>query len=110
MREINKQRKVDRKNPIKINAFESQNLNYPFHYHSNHYEVSLVLGGRGIRIVGDNVQEFYENDLVIIGPGVPHCWISAQPYDQSSNSRMQVIVGRSFELSRRAWLRHGLLA
>ena len=92
MREINKQRKVDRRNPIKISAFESQNLNYPFHYHSNHYEVSLVLGGRGIRIIGDNVQEFNENDLVIIGPGIPHCWISAQPDNQNSKSKMQVIV------------------
>jgi AraC-like DNA-binding protein len=92
MREVNQQRKVDRKNPIKINAFESQNLNYPFHYHSNQYEMTLVLGGRGIRVVGDNVSEFDENDLVLVGKGIPHTWISTQSGDQSSKSNFQVIA------------------
>ena len=92
MREVNQQRKVDRRNPIKINAFESQNLNYPFHYHSNQYEIALVLGGRGIRIVGDNVSEFEENELVIVGKGIPHSWISAHSNDQSTYSNIQVIV------------------
>ncbi len=92
MREINQQRKLDRRNPIKINAFESHNLNYPFHYHSNSIEISLVLGGRGIRVIGDNVSEFEENDLVIIGPGIPHCWISAQPNNQNLPGSIQVIV------------------
>jgi len=92
MREINQQRKLDRRNPVKINAFESHNLNYPFHYHSNHYEISLVLGGRGIRVIGDNVSEFGENDLVIIGPGIPHCWISTQSNNRNTQTSLQVIV------------------
>lgn len=92
MREINLQRKVDHKNPIKINAFESQILDYPYHFHSNQYELSLVLGGRGIRIVGDNVSEFEENDLVLVGNGIPHSWISTQSDDQGTQSPIQVIV------------------
>jgi AraC-like DNA-binding protein len=92
MREVNQQRKVDRKNPIKINAFETKNLNYPFHYHSNQYEITLVLGGRGIRLVGDNVSEFNEIDLVLVGKGIPHSWINAQSDEQITPSNMQVIV------------------
>ncbi len=92
MREINQQQSVDRRNPIKINAFEIQNLDYPFHYHSNQYEITLVLGGRGIRIVGNNISEFEGNDLVLVGQGIPHTWISTQSGDQNSQSSIQVIV------------------
>jgi AraC-like DNA-binding protein len=92
MREVNQQQKMDRRNPIKINAFESQNLNFPLHYHSNQYEMTLVLGGRGIRVVGDNVSEFDENDLVLVGKGIPHTWISTPSGDQGSRSNTQVIV------------------
>ncbi len=92
MRGVNQQQNVDRRNPIKINAFETKNLNYPLHYHSNHYEITLVLGGRGIRVVGDNVSEFDENDLVLVGKGIPHAWISTKSGDQSSQSNIQVIV------------------
>jgi len=92
MREVNQHQKVDRRNPIKINALESQNLNFPLHYHTNQYEMTLALGGRGIRVVGDNVSEFDENDLVLVGKGIPHTWISTQSGDQSSQSNIQVIV------------------
>ncbi len=92
MREVNQQQKVDRRNPIKINAFESQNLNFPLHYHSNQYEITLVLGGRGIRVVGDNVSEFDENDLILVGKGIPHAWISTESGDLTTQSNIQVIV------------------
>ena len=89
MRESNQQRKVDRSNPIKINAFETRSLNHPVHYHSYQFEMALVLGGRGIRVVGDNISEFGEIDLVLVGEGIPHAWISTESEDQSSQSNIQ---------------------
>jgi AraC-like DNA-binding protein len=54
--------------------------------------MTLVLGGRGIRVVGDNVSEFDENDLILAGKGIPHTWISTESGDLSTKSNIQVIV------------------
>jgi AraC-like DNA-binding protein len=93
MREVNKLQKIDKLHPVKINAFETHQLNYPLHYHSAEYELTLVLGGQGLRIAGDSIMEFKAYDLVLIGPGIPHCWINEDDDDIDSSSKsIQVIT------------------
>lgn len=46
----------------------------PFHHHPE-YELVLVLKGKGKRMIGDNVDRFMENDLIFMGPFLPHQWI-----------------------------------
>ncbi len=46
----------------------------PWHHHPE-YELVLILKGKGRRMVGDHVDRFEENDLVFIGPFLPHQWI-----------------------------------
>lgn len=41
------------------------------HFH-NGYEIALILNGSGKRVVGDNIENYAENDLVFIGPYLPH--------------------------------------
>jgi AraC-like DNA-binding protein len=41
------------------------------HFH-NGYEIALILKGNGKRVVGDNIEYFGDNDLVFIGPFLPH--------------------------------------
>ena len=48
-------------------------FDYPFHFH-NEYEINLVLGITGKRIVGDFTEDFNKLDLVLIAPNVPHSW------------------------------------
>ncbi len=48
-------------------------FDYPVHYHSD-YELNLVLGTSGNRIIGDSIEPFDTIDLVLIGPRVPHAW------------------------------------
>ena len=40
------------------------------------YELTLVLKGKGKRLVGDCVETFQPGDLVFIAPNVPHFWES----------------------------------
>lgn len=42
-----------------------------FHFHPE-YELNYIIEGRGRRIVGDNVANFQETDLVFLGSSVPH--------------------------------------
>lgn len=50
------------------------------HYHSA-YEISLVRNTGGRRYVGDCVESFSDLDLVMIGPGLPHGWVSLDSAD-----------------------------
>ena len=54
----------------------------PFSRWHNHpeYELVLIVKGRGRRMVGDHVDRFVENDLVLVGPYTPHVWMCDAEY------------------------------
>jgi AraC-like DNA-binding protein len=64
----------------------SNGFNYPIHSHPE-YELNLVVGISGTRIVGDSTELFHHFDLVLLGPYLYHKWdgdaamqASGQPY------------------------------
>jgi AraC-like DNA-binding protein len=65
-------------------AFQS---NHTWHFHPQ-YEISLILKGSGKRFIGDHIGTFYPGDLLLIGPNIPHCWISD---DQQTENEMLVV-------------------
>lgn len=40
----------------------------------NTWEIVHISEGRGQRTIGDKTEPFMEGDLVVVPPGVPHCW------------------------------------
>lgn len=58
-----------------FNAFiyENKYFETPWHFHPE-YELTYITKGKGTRFVGNNVQEFKEGDLVLLGSNLPHCW------------------------------------
>ncbi|WP_170139444.1 AraC family transcriptional regulator [Larkinella arboricola] len=60
---------------ISVDKQESQAFEYPWHYHPE-YELTYILTSPGVRYVGNSVENFFEDDLVIVGPNLPHAWIN----------------------------------
>jgi AraC-like DNA-binding protein len=59
-------------------AYQFSLPRFEFHWHFHpEYELTFITAGKGKRIVGDSYEDFDEHDLVLIGPKVPHTWVSA---------------------------------
>jgi AraC-like DNA-binding protein len=69
--------------PLESNSFKAEHqvrekFDSPWHYHSE-YELTLILSSTGVRYVGNHFEDFYEHDLVLLGPDLPHCWTTIGP-------------------------------
>lgn len=55
--------------------FEAPRFAVPWHRH-HHLELTWIEAGVGLRFVAENVQPFESGDLALLGPEVPHTWMS----------------------------------
>lgn len=51
----------------------SAKFDFPVHFHPE-LELNLVLNSSGKRIIGNSIQEYVANDLVLVGSNTPHAW------------------------------------
>nr|WP_010925638.1 AraC family transcriptional regulator [Microscilla sp. PRE1]AAK62846.1 MS124, putative transcriptional activator [Microscilla sp. PRE1] len=79
--------KVNLKELETVHAFiySKPTFESPWHFHPE-YELTLILKGSGIRYVGDDISDFKEGDLVMLGSNLPHCWKNDQEHTGESKS------------------------
>ena len=70
------------KEVIQENAKEFE---YPWHYHPE-YELTYILASQGVRYVGNSIENFFDDDLVLIGSNLPHCWINSTDQQQTASA------------------------
>lgn len=76
-------------------SFKIWSHGYPYrtvrwHFHPE-YELHLVTATEGDRYVGDHIGPFCAGDLVLVGPNLPHNWISDIPEGESVEERCLVL-------------------
>lgn len=71
-----------------VREFHFPAFTYPWHQHPE-AELTWILRGNGLRYVGDNVEPFTAGDFCLIGPNVPHTWLSER--GQSRGVRSVVV-------------------
>jgi AraC-like DNA-binding protein len=52
-----------------------EEFDYSWHYHIE-CELTYILNGSGHRYVGNNVETFLSDELVLLGSNLPHCWVN----------------------------------
>lgn len=78
----------------------NKEFDYPWHYHPE-FELTYILSSHGVRYVGNNIENFFNNDLVLVGSNLPHCWINSADQRQPASA---IVVYLKEELLDKTWM------
>jgi AraC-like DNA-binding protein len=56
-----------------VKLFEDKEFPAAWHFHKE-YELTYIIKSTGVRYVGNNMETFDHDDLVMVGANLPHCW------------------------------------
>jgi len=63
---------------------------FNWHFHPE-YELTLIVRSQGKRFVADNISDYRDGDLVLLGPNLPHTWQSSPAADARVHHKACVI-------------------
>lgn len=66
-----------------------------WHYHPE-LELVLVLKSTGIRFIGDSIEKFDQDDLIMIGKNLPHMWMNDTAYFEEDSDLMAESIAIHF--------------
>lgn len=75
----------------------SNGFDYPIHNHPE-YEINLVAGMSGTRIVGDSTERYSDYDLVLLGPYLYHKWDGDDHLQQSGRPYRVITIQFAIDL------------
>ncbi len=77
---------------IAVKRIKQNHFITPFHFH-DYCELNYVKKSYGKRVVGDCINNFFEGDLVLMSPNLPHVWYNdPEILKTPSNSCAEAIV------------------
>ncbi|KAA5825222.1 AraC family transcriptional regulator [Algibacter amylolyticus] len=91
---------LDRSN-LNNSSFSTKVNEYPnflkvWHYHPE-IELVVVLKSQGTCFVGDGVEKFEENEIVLIGKNLPHMWLNDDAYFQENANLVAKAIAIHFD-------------
>lgn len=79
---------------------EQTSFDYPWHYHPE-YELTYIRKSHGIRYVGNSIENFSDDDLVLVGSNLPHCWMNSDDVKQHPEA---IVVYLKPEFVENTWM------
>lgn len=70
---------------------EDERFEFNWHFHRE-YELTLIVRSRGKRFVGDDIAEYADGDLVLLGSNLPHTWASEIDAPNTGKPHRAVVV------------------
>ena len=67
----------DTANSHSFNCYKVSVAFFEFYWHFHPaYELTLIISGKGNRLVGNSIEPFESGDVVLLGANLPHVWVS----------------------------------
>ncbi|UXX77872.1 AraC family transcriptional regulator [Reichenbachiella carrageenanivorans] len=85
MKAVLEQVAITEQQSIRAFRYSKKGFDAPWHFHPE-YELTWVVKSTGIRYVGNNISDFSEGDLVMLGSNLPHCWKNGEEHTGESES------------------------
>ena len=78
----------------------SKEFYYPWHYHAE-LELTFILSGQGVRYVGNSIENFYDQELVLLGSNLPHTWNTTTDQEQPVTA---IVIYLKEEFFDKSWM------
>jgi YesN/AraC family two-component response regulator len=73
---------------------------YPWHYHAE-LELAFILSGKGVRYVGNFMENFYNEELVLLGSNLPHTWTNQSEQEEPVTA---IVIFLKEEFMDKTWM------
>jgi AraC-like DNA-binding protein len=82
---------------LSFGYFLRQTREFAFNWHHhNEFELTAICKGSGRRFIGNSIKNYNENDLVLIGPNLPHTWQSKKTSTSAGNKACVIQFDKYF--------------
>lgn len=85
---------------LKVFFQEKDEFDAPWHFHPQ-FELTYILQSSGLRYVGNSMEHFEDDDLVLLGPNLPHCW---KNMGQTIDKAQAIVIQWDLDLLGKNWL------